>query len=83
MTWLEIIKRAFGIIGTELHLSEIYTRVFDIVDTECPEKRNNKTIESTIRGTLERFSEDSDAFGGEHCFSITRGKGRGYWRRDN
>lgn len=45
MTWLEIIKRAFGSIGTELHLSEIYTRVFDIVDTECPEKRNNKTIE--------------------------------------
>lgn len=82
MTWLEIIKKAFGSIGTELHLSEIYKKVFDIVDNECPEKRSNKHIESKIRETLERFSEDSDVFSGEHCFSITRGKGNGYWRRD-
>lgn len=80
MTWLEIVKEAFGTIGTELSLSELYGRVFDLIDTNYPEKRITN-VEATVRGTLERNSEDSDAFAGNHCFEMSRGKGNGYWRR--
>lgn len=61
MTWLEIVKEAFGTIGTELSLNELYGRVFDLIDTNYPEKRI-ANVEATVRGTLERNSEDSDAF---------------------
>lgn len=80
ITWLELIKEAFGTIGTELSLNDLYKRVYDLIDTDYPEKRI-LNVEATIRGTLERNSEDSDAFVGDHCFEMSRGKGKGYWRR--
>ena len=80
ITWLEIIKEAFGAIGNYLSLHEIYKRVYSLVESDYPFKAT-RSMEATIRGCLEVHSEDSDAFAGDHCFEMSRGKGKGYWRR--
>ncbi|HBP51946.1 MAG TPA: hypothetical protein DD626_01410 [Clostridiales bacterium] len=80
ITWFEIILEAFDSVGTELSLNEIYRRVYELVDSKYPYKASTN-MESTIRYNLEVHSNNSDAFKGDHYFEMSRGKGKGYWRR--
>lgn len=77
VSWLEIVERAFGECNHELHLREIYKRVYAILDSH-PEIQV-KTVEAIVRACIESNSKDSANFRGNNRFKSTRGKGKGYW----
>lgn len=77
ITWLEIVEQAFGECNKELHLTEIYKRVYSIIEN-YPEKQV-RSVEAVVRGCIETNSRDSEAFKGNDRFKSTRGKGKGYW----
>ncbi len=81
VTWLDIIKEAFGSIGTELCLADIYKRVLEVCENNYPERIIPESYDAIIRNCIETHSESSDAFVSDHCFESVYGKGHGFWRR--
>ncbi len=80
ISWLEIVEEAFGETNVELHLNEIYKRVYHLISSKYHEKQSVKNVEAVVRGTMEKNSKDSDAFNKvNNRFKITRNKGEGYW----
>lgn len=76
--WWEVVHAALGRIGGEGSLSNIYSEVRRL----CEEigKRMPRTLEETVRGTLEDNSADSERHKFvRDVFSMPRGKNAGYW----
>lgn len=75
VTWKDAVIHALEQLNGHAYLNEIYEKII-----ELNEKELSRTYQATIRGTLERFSEDSEAFNGvENCFYSVDGLGRGHW----
>ncbi|TBV25540.1 restriction endonuclease [Meridianimaribacter sp. CL38] len=75
-TWKEDIIEAFKLIGGEGH----YTDIYESVESVRPKEKMTKTWKATVRGTVERFSSDSEAFNGkEDIFYSVEGLGKGIW----
>lgn len=60
--WVSIIYEALQNLGGEASLSQIYDRVYYIVNEHYPEKQNNKDIKATVRGILQRYCSESKCY---------------------
>lgn len=79
-TWKEDIIKAFHFIGGEGHYLDIY----EAVELIRPSDKMTETWRATVRGTIERFSSDSEAFNGkEDIFYSVQGLGKGIWGLNN
>lgn len=74
--WGNIIYNALIALNNEAELNEIYKEAKKIVNEKYPEKSQNKQIEATIRGILQRYSSDSKYFNGKHDLFVQIKKGR-------
>ena len=57
--WVNIVYEALQSLGGVAYLSQIYDKVYDIIENDYPEKLTNKDIKATIRGILQRYCSDS------------------------
>ena len=74
-TWIEDISTSLSNLGGVAKLADIYQEVRNIRKGPHP-----KSIEATIRGTIERNSSDSAAHvGGRDIFFSVNGLGAGIW----
>lgn len=64
--WANIIYNALTRLENEAALKDIYKVVKEIVNKRYPDKAENKEIEATIRGVLQRYSSDSKFFNGKY-----------------
>ena len=64
--WANIIYNALTKLENEADLKDIYREAEEIVNRRYPNKAENKGIEATIRGTLQRYSSDSNFFNGKY-----------------
>lgn len=60
--WVNIIYEALQSLGGVAYLSQIYDKVYDIIENDYPEKLTNKDIKATIRGILQRYCSDSTSY---------------------
>ncbi|MDY3520502.1 HNH endonuclease [Riemerella anatipestifer] len=75
-TWKDDIIKAFKRIGGEGHYSDIY----DAVEAIRPKDKMTESWKAIVRGTIERFSSDSEAYNGkEDLFYSVDGLGKGIW----
>jgi len=74
--WVNIIYHAILGLGKEANLSDIYIKAKEIVNKKYPEKLENKDIEATIRGILQRYSSDSKHFNGKNDLFIQLKRGK-------
>lgn len=75
-TWKEDIITVINNLGGQAHLSEIYAEIEKL-------RKDNLTQswKSVLRGTIERYSSDSEVYNGkvEDLFYTVEGKGNGIW----
>lgn len=81
--WANIIYNALISLGNEAELNDIYIESQKIVSEKYPEKLENKEIEATIRGILQRYSSDSKHFNGKNDLFIQVKRGRWGIRKNN
>ena len=75
MAWKDEIQVALSHLGGEAPLQEIY----DYIENHAQEELSPNWT-ATVRGTLERFSSDSKAYGGRgDLFYSVHGLGAGVW----
>ena len=74
--WANIIYNALVKLGNEADLKDIYRAAKEIVNKKYPDKAENKGIEATIRGILQRYSSDSKFFNGKYDLFTQIRKGR-------
>ena len=60
--WVNIVYEALQSLGGVAYLSQIYDKVYDIIENDYPEKLTNKDIKATIRGILQRYCSDSTSY---------------------
>ncbi len=60
--WVNIVYEALQSLGGVAYLSQIYDKVYDIIENDYPEKLTNKDIKATIRGILQRYYSDSTSY---------------------
>lgn len=60
--WVNIVYEALQSLGGVAYLSQIYDKVYDIIENNYPEKLTNKDIKATIRGILQRYCSDSTSY---------------------
>lgn len=60
--WVNIVYEALQSLGGVAYLSQIYDKVYDIIENDYPEKLTNKDIKATIRGILQRCCSDSTSY---------------------
>lgn len=60
--WVNIVYEALQRLGGVAYLSQIYDKVYDIIENDYPEKLTNKDIKATIRGILQRYCRDSSSY---------------------
>lgn len=60
--WVNIVYEALQSLGGVAYLSQIYDKVYDIIENDYPEKLTNKDIKATIRGILQRYCSDSSSY---------------------
>lgn len=72
-SWVNIIYNAILSLGGEANLKDIYKKVDNIISEKYPEKLLNKEREATIRGILQRYSEEQNE---KYCLfkKLQRGK---------
>jgi hypothetical protein len=76
-TWRGDVQWALERLGGEAALEKIYREVASI--RKQARRSLPRTIEATIRRTLEDHSSDSDNFRGDNLFCMPYGKGAGVW----
>lgn len=74
--WVNIIYNALKSLNNEADLQAIYTECKNIIKKKYPEKLNNKEIDATIRGVLQRYSSDSEYFNRKLDLFVNVSKGR-------
>ena len=75
MAWKDEIQIALSHLGGEAPLQEIYDYIENHAHTDL-----SPNWTATVRGTLERFSSDSKAYGGRgDLFYSVHGLGAGVW----
>ena len=75
ITWKDAIIHALEQLNGHAYLNEIYEKIVELNEREL-----SRTYQASIRGTLERFSEDSAAFNGvDNYFYSVDGLGVGHW----
>ncbi len=60
--WVNIVYEALQSLGGVAYLSQIYDKVYNIIENDYPEKLTNKDIKATIRGILQRYCSDSTSY---------------------
>lgn len=60
--WVNIVYEALQSLGGVAYLSQIYDKVYDIIENDYPEKLTNKDIKATITGILQRYCSDSTSY---------------------
>ena len=60
--WVNIVYEALQSLGGVAYLSQIYDKVYDIIENDYPEKLTNKDIKATIRGILQRYCSDYTSY---------------------
>lgn len=60
--WVNIVYEALQSLGGVAYLSQIYDKVYDVIENDYPEKLTNKDIKATIRGILQRYCSDSTSY---------------------
>ena len=60
--WVNIVYEALQSLGGVAYLSQIYGKVYDIIENDYPEKLTNKDIKATMRGILQRYCSDSTSY---------------------
>jgi hypothetical protein len=79
--WCDDVREALSNLGGQASLYEIYKQVEKIRRNAA--RSVPRSLEATVRRTLEDFSSDSENYRGEDWFVMPEGKGRGIWALRN
>ncbi|MFR1823033.1 MAG: HNH endonuclease [Clostridium saudiense] len=75
--WLDEIIEAIEELGGHAFYKDIYDK---IIERDNMDLIQNKSWRASVRGTIERYSSDSDVYNGKlDIFYSVEGKGKGHW----